>query len=90
MNGSRIYTSILIPNLILGVPRSWLGMCGLIFTVIYYFANERVIGGVMFLFTYVIGYLLTKYYDPDFANIIVEKMRNLNGTTFIRPKIYHD
>lgn len=76
-----------MPSLIMGIPRNWFGICVVFYLVPYNFGSPF-FGLISYGASLVLGYMLTKYFDPDFADILVEKLKYISFTS--RTKIYHD
>lgn len=83
---SVIYRAVLLPSLILGVPRNWF-VISFVFYLLPYNFGYAIYGLVFYIASIVFGFLMTKYFDPDFADIIMEKLKYISLT---RHKIYHD
>ncbi|MBU2645522.1 VirB3 family type IV secretion system protein [bacterium] len=83
---SIIYRAVLLPSLIMGVPRNWF-VISFVFYLLPYNFGYALYGLIFYIFSIAVGFLLTKYFDPDFADIILEKLKYVSLTF---SKTYHD
>jgi len=86
MSYSKIYRAVLLPSLIMGIPRNWFAL-SVIFYLIPYNFGSPLYGLLLYAASLVLGFLLTKYFDADFADLLLEKAKYVSLT---RTKIYHD
>jgi len=70
----------------MGVPRNWFAISVIFYLVPYNFGSPFY-GLLLYGASILLGFLLTKYFDPDFADLIIEKLKYLS---FSRTKTYHD
>lgn len=95
MRVAPIFTIFTIPKLVMRVPRLWLAVCAL---AAFVGAEGAILIGLpavgvlaaAFLFgcTWTIGYLLTRFYDAEFINIIFIKYIKINATKTPFPEIF--
>ncbi len=70
----------------MGIPRNWFLLSVMFYLVPYNFGSPF-IGILLYLSSLLLGFMLTKYFDPDFADIIIEKLKYVS---FSFLKTYHD
>jgi hypothetical protein len=63
-----------MPSLIMGIPRNWFLLSVGFYLVPYNFGSPF-IGILLYLSSLLMGFMLSKYFDPDFADIIIEKLK---------------
>ena len=85
---SKVYRVLLRPNLILGIPRSWFFISAPAY-LIPFNLDHTMLGVFLYILSLFIGYLLAKYFDPDFADIILEFMKTIK-TPSLKTKILTD
>ena len=85
---SKVYRVLLRPNLIFGIPRSWFLIASPSY-LIPYNMNLLMIGLLCYGATLFVGYLLAKYVDPNFSDILLEFLMSVRRIS-LAPKILTD